>query len=205
MTEHTLPAQLVELEKLWRDIKIPAVEFLAEPASKADLDGITLVTGCSPPSEAYSWWRWHNGLARIPDADASAYEIGPGYRLLSLTEAVDEYRSRRRVAADLAADRKNGATPDTWWHPSWFPLVRQASGEATLACDCSSPATDIAPVLAVEWTRPDGWQKPVTLSIAELVSHWLDAINTGTWSYDHHRRRWARHSGGSLHAPPEIL
>jgi hypothetical protein len=75
--------------------------------------------------------------------------------------------------------------PDRWWSRSWFPITTSASGN-TVACDCSTGAAAATPIRVVDWhaaTEP-GAHLPRARSFGEMVSWWIEAIDTGVLAYD---------------------
>jgi hypothetical protein len=125
-------------------------------------------------------------------------KLGPGREFLSLSQAVDEYEQRRRMAVDAAAHARHSglsdmADPDWWWHPSWFPVV--TAGGPTFACECAIAEGQPCPILVVNWHEAAEWHLPEgspikARSFGEMVQLWLKAFDCGAWGFDDSEERW---------------
>jgi hypothetical protein len=144
--------------------------------------------GLRLPDEARTWWAWHDGVsAAVPFG--AARELGPGLPFLPLEEAAALYRHARKQAVDVAAERA-----DYWWRPSWFPITERR-GE--IRCDCSVPANVPTPIY---WAYShdhdaEGLTKPRVHSFGTMVRWWIDALETGAWTYDTDAHRWTHNPG----------
>jgi hypothetical protein len=181
---------LVALESRWRGQGWPGLERRRRGLREKEIDAATSPLGLRLPLEARRWWGWHDGLSVAPDMPRKDHELGgPGFVYLTLADAVDVYTRMRGIAKELAAT----SGPDTieadgLWHPMWFP-VTEASHGGIVACDCTDPTAMRTPIRAVHW-------KNVVLgkirarSFGEMVTWWIEAIDSGAWRYDAEVAAW---------------
>jgi len=114
------------------------------------MDAITAPLGLRLPDEARVWWGWSNGAPRHPS----------GLPYLPLEEAVDLYRSVRRMADDVAGGAPAGAahaSADFWWERAWFPITRSGHG-STVACDCGVARGEPTPIRVIDWENVSGFR-----------------------------------------------
>jgi cell wall assembly regulator SMI1 len=188
------PDLLDRLEDLWRRQQAPLVEGLQAGLPESVIDELTAELGIRLPSEARTWWQWHNGAAAHGPL-AAHRELGPGFAFLSLDEAVALYRRMRAMFEDIW--RAEGPeTIDYWWRPSWFPITER---RGPVRCDCAVP--DDAPT-PIYWAYShdhdaDGLTQPKVESFGTLVSWWIDALERRAWHFNHETDRWQHH--------PELL
>ena len=178
---------LARLDHAWETAGAP-VGYLARPGlSGAEIDALVLPLGLRLPVEARLWWEWHDGTDR--DASVTSIEgnlLGPVLRLLRLDDAVNAYRSACQLANDAAGE--SGMAPQQWREGSWFPVVSTLH-DSLFAVDCSVPAGQVSAVRVVE--AADEHRSVVrSSSLTEVVSFWVDAIETGGWAYDQQGACW---------------
>jgi hypothetical protein len=98
---------------------VPFDERSAPGLSDDQMESAIAPLGLLLPDEARTWWRWRNGQVDRLDG-----LFCPGFRPLSIQEAVEHYRFMRRIAKDTAepglATRE---TAEELWAPQWFPLA----------------------------------------------------------------------------------
>jgi cell wall assembly regulator SMI1 len=111
---------------------------------------------------------------------------GSAFFFLPLAEAIEQYRSSRRVAEAAARDADE---VDRLWHPSWFPITVTGYG-AVIACDCSVAPEAPTPIRLVDWGHNERSDVPVADSFGQMVIWWIEAIETGAWWYDAGLGRW---------------
>jgi cell wall assembly regulator SMI1 len=174
--------QLERLEALWAEQHAPLVEHLQPGLTDEEIGTELEPLGLRVPCEAAIWWGWHGGVLSGRPSDMG----GPVFRFLTLGDAVQEYRSSRRVA-EYAARTEDEA--DHLWHPSWFPITNTGYG-AVIACDCSVAEGAPTPIRAVHWGHNEESDVPVAESFGQMVGWWIDAIERGAWRYDMSLGRW---------------
>jgi hypothetical protein len=180
-----LPDLLTEVDVQWDRLGLDVNRFAApgihEVAVRSELGAIS----SRPCQEAVEWFAWHNGPLAAP------IEIAPsGFDLLSIKEAVAEHLSRRRMAADAAADMGDPDFPaSAYFRDTWLPIGR-IGGAAVLAIDLAGDAVS-APVYNVDWQDLIGSGRPAAASLAEVVKLWLAVLRgdyyrwvDGRWQYD---------------------
>jgi cell wall assembly regulator SMI1 len=143
------------------------------------------------PQEARLWWRWHDGvtLVRAPSIQRT---IGPGFEYLPLAEAIVQYHRCRDAAREVASTPGQSPpvnNPDHWWAPHWFPVTLTGYG-GVVACDCSVDDALRTPIRMVWWAGRESYADPVTQSFGEMVSWWIDAMETGAWHFDTGHGEW---------------
>jgi cell wall assembly regulator SMI1 len=185
------PALLGALEDRWRSHRIPLIERLQPGVSAEEIDEVTSRIGVRLPVEARQWWQRHNGVA-ARDIRYSRERIfaGPGFEYLPLAEAVERYRSLRRLAVEAAHDQvSNGLTEAEWWNPAWFPITVAANGRV-IACDCSVSEGLPTPIRSIKWGQDESWQEPRAASFGQVVCWWLEAFDAGAYGYDAANGAW---------------
>lgn len=180
-----LPGLLAELDVEWARLGLDVNRFVARGIDEASVRSELTAISPSPCREAVEWFAWHNGPV------AASIQIAPsGFDLLSIHESVAEQLSRRRLAAELAADINDPEFPTSaFWRDTWLPIGR-IGGAAVLAVDLAGDALS-APVYNVDWQDLIGSGRPVAASLAEAVKLWLTVLNgdyyqwiDGEWQYD---------------------
>jgi hypothetical protein len=109
---------------------------------------------------------------------------------LSISGAVQEYKTMRGLAKTLAEDDPGPMARDRLWDPHWFPITVAEYG-AVVACDCSDPSAQRTPIRPVHWGSQVGGEIRAR-SFGEMVTWWLDAIDRGAWWYEPAEERWNR-------------
>jgi cell wall assembly regulator SMI1 len=174
--------QLERLEALWAEQGAPLVEHLRPGLGANEVENQLAPLGLRLPSEAALWWGWHDGVpSREPGVMGGSY-----LRFLTLADAVEEYRSSRRVAEQAAGIAESA---DRFWHPSWFPITNTGSG-GVIACDCEVASGAATPVRFVHWGHKEDSEVPVADSFGQMVAWWIEAIECGAWRYDNDLERW---------------
>ena len=167
-----------DLKQRWRDQGAPLVNHLRPGLSDDEMDALTAEVGIRLPAEARVWWAWHDGGENRGQPGDRALEMGPGHSFLSLAEAIHGCRMWRRVYEDF---------DPPIWQPGWLPIT---SSEREVVIDCGVGSDDPIPVYSVfsqAFTEDD---PPAAGSMGELVEIWIDAIDSGAWSYDQSAQRW---------------
>ena len=108
------------------------------------------------------------------------------HRFSRLEDAVAAYLYACELA-DEAADQ-SGMAPQEWWDRSWFPVVSTLH-DSLFAVDCSMPEGHLSPVRVVE-AADEERLKVRTSSLTEVVSFWVEAIESGGWAYDGDNGHW---------------
>lgn len=180
--------QLETLRTLWVAQGAPIAQRLRAPLSDAEIDKVTESIGVSLPSEARTWWGWHDGAE---SDEAVGAELGPDLRFMSLSEAVDQYRFWR----GLFEEEWKGLTddfyddPDYWWRPSWLPVTERSGAiRIETAVNPGQPS----PVYWAYFADHDaqGLARPRVSSMGEMVDWWIEALEAGSWAFDPGKQRW---------------
>ncbi len=180
-----LPELLAELDVEWRRLGLDVDHSLAPGVPNEVSHAELAVISSAPCEEAVEWFAWHNGPSAAP------IEMAPsGFDMLSITEAMAERSSRRRLAADAAADMDDPDFPvAAYWRDSWLPIGR-IGGAAVLAVDLAADAVS-APTYNVDWEDLIASGQPAMSSLVEVVQLWLTVLRgdyyrwiDGHWQYD---------------------
>lgn len=192
-----VPMMLTEpmLERLfegWRHAGAPIVQSLRPGLDEREIDATTSELRLRLPVEARTWWAWHDGAS----STMTSHALGLGFLYLPLSKAVALYRQWRAIAHEsvdpASLDPERDA--DDIWHPSWFPISKGGDG-TTVACDCSVDEGAPSPIRSVHWSKRVGRSAvPVADSLGTVVSWWIEALEDGTWTYDHKRQGWNSNS-----------
>ncbi len=184
---------LRELEERWATRHVPLAGRLSPGLSASEIEALMAPLELRLPEEAFLWWSWHDGAPPGSLGQDQDRWLGPGMAYIPLAEAAARYRQRRELARRASETSEvDDWTADAWWHPTWFPLIGYDVG---IACDCSVPAGWPTPIRAVDWhgfERIDDLATVRAASLGEMVNWWIEAIDTGAWSYDA-QRGWERH------------
>lgn len=95
-------------------------------------------------SEVHDYFAWRNGL---PADRAHEEELFPDAVMLSLDEALADYRALCDVAAQVA--RQAGVPADTIWNERWLPLFRHPAGGAYHVTVGADVSVERAPIVSV--------------------------------------------------------
>jgi cell wall assembly regulator SMI1 len=177
------PELLDGLKELWAREGAPVLQHLRPGLAPEEIDALTEPLGVRLPTEARTWWGWHDGVSGTVALGVQR-ELGPGLPFLPLGDAVALYRHALQQAAEVAGDQA-----DYWWRPSWFP-VTERSGE--IRCDCSVEDGSPTPIY---WAYShdhdaDGLANPKVESFGTMVTWWIEAVESGAWRYSAEARRW---------------
>ena len=123
-----LRAVLERIDSKWRalgaTVGLAARPGLSEEAIRSVLGEI----GLEATPEVLTWFGWHDGVDVESSWSRDVRDVGDGFFLISLAEAVDKTLSLRRLAeAEFPSD------PDSCWPRSW--LLIQWGGGADLAVE----------------------------------------------------------------------
>jgi cell wall assembly regulator SMI1 len=175
-------SQLQRLEMLWAEQSAPIASHLRPGLSVEEMGAIVAPLGFGLPTEAQTWWGWHDG---VEESEVGVIG-GPHLRFISLKDAVAQYHSSRALAEGAAL---GPGEADRIWHPSWFPISDTGSG-GVVACDCSVAPGSPTPIRMVHWGHKEDSDEPVADTFGEVVSWWIAAIERGAWWYDAGAGRW---------------
>ncbi len=173
--------QLERLLDRSRNAGAGVVGRLRPGLSDDQMDRLTAPLGLRLPSEARTWWGWHDGTDGGPDRLAADIELGPMLEFLTLSEAVDLYRMKREVGAEVRPEE-----PDWYWHRTWLPITRYGK----IACECEVPEDAASPILGLDHEINGDFDRPIAESWGQMVSWWIDEFERGAWYFDSERRRW---------------
>ena len=95
-------------------------------------------------SEVHEYFAWHNGLR--PDRQAE-YELFPEAVMLSLDEALTDYRTLCDIASSIS--KQAGVPASMVWDERWLPLFRHPAGGAYHVTVGSAAGAAQAPILSI--------------------------------------------------------
>jgi SMI1/KNR4 family protein SUKH-1 len=173
----------------------PVVDLLRPGLGDEELDATLQEIGLQPSSEARVWWGWSGGVPASAVRFSDERSVGPGRDFFEPAEALELYRQVRQIAEQLAADAStfalgtDRATADWWWQPGWLPITTNGAG-TTIACDCSVPDGKPSPMYAVNWGARENFYEPSASSFGEMLTWWLEALDSGAWRYESDDARW---------------
>lgn len=168
----------------------------AEPGLPPD-EAQTLVAplNISLPLEARNWWGWRNGVS---PASGRAAMMLSRWEWLSLADAVAECKVLRAMAREVEE-----LPYEQIWADGWLPVCRE---KGSVVLDTAVRDDGPCPVRIWWPDAPDA--PPVLPSMGELVLLWIEAIDSGVWSYDRagdnwilddaHLNRWAAVKFGAI-------
>jgi hypothetical protein len=175
--------------------RTPVLERMRVGIERDELEDALQVIGLRPSREVEVWWAWSGGVPAVAGRSADERSVGPGREYLEPLEAVQVYRQTRSIAEELAADaaefapNTDRASVDWWWNPSWLPITFNGAG-TTIACDCSVADGEPSPMHALNWSVPDNFHEPGSASFGQMVTWWIEALDSGAWRYDPEAARW---------------
>jgi SMI1/KNR4 family protein SUKH-1 len=175
--------QLEALKARWRAQEVPLLDRLQPGLSDERMDELTGALGLRLPTEARTWWRWHNGVKMTGGLKVLG-ELGPGRWFYSLEDAVNLYRFMRKITAEIWEDEA-----DFHWRPEWFPIT---DAYGPIRCDCSVPEGAVTPIYWAFSHDYDerGLTDPRVPSFGTMVDWWLEALDAEWWHYDRSRENW---------------
>lgn len=100
--------------------------------------------------EVHDYFEWRNGLRLGRDRDE---ELFPGAVMLSLDEALADYRSL--VAMAQQVESQAGVPAASTWDERWLPLFRHPAGGAYHVTIAGTAAAATAPIYVVTLQDPD--------------------------------------------------
>jgi len=95
-------------------------------------------------AEVHDYFSWRNGLRLDRDTE---YELFPEAVMLSLDEALTDYRMLRDVAQQIS--RQAGVPESTVWDERWLPLFRHPAGGAYHVTVGGPSVVPHAPILSI--------------------------------------------------------
>ena len=172
---------LAGLEERWQRLGVALIEGLQPGIPVEDMDALAAPLGLGLPPEARTWWGWHDGVRRgVPPR-----MNGAGWAFLTLDSAVAETAWRRELWLSVA-----GEDAERFWSTRWLVLSTNMHG-AAIVIDALDDGAATSAVRYIETEAPAGSSvEPATRSMGEMVTWWLDAIDSGAHSYDTNRRQW---------------
>ena len=176
--------QLIKLESILAAQDAPVVQHLQPGASSTALTTVEGFLGMPVPDELRQWWEWHDGTDIQPHERAEKGLVGPLFQILSTARAIEFSRKLRGFAVEDAAD-----DPDELWGSTWIAIGSQGR----VACECNVEKSAPVPVLNVDYHKVDRPGETAAHSLGEMVSWWIEALESGAWRYDPEHDRWDRH------------
>lgn len=182
MTTNNLVDLLTALEEEWRRQGAPIADLLAPGLTDQDIDALVDPVGLRLPQELRVWWRWHDGLAHVPDAWPEG-SIGPGdWHPMSLREAVDRYREELPDRPDPAGD--------LYWRATWFPFAIMSNDVLFVDTAATSPDGEAAPVRYRAWFGWFNYEVDQAPSLTATVQKWLRALREGYFWWEPREHVW---------------
>jgi hypothetical protein len=181
----------VMLERLsghCRTLGAPVAESLRPGLSEPEMHALVAPLGLRLPTEARVWWAWHDRA----ESTSLAHSLGNGIVSLRLEQAVARHLDNRKIAEQIADDRPTPVRADDYWPPQWLTLA-VAAGLGEIVCDCSVAEGEPTPIRLSDFEFPEDSQVPLAPSLGTLVGWWLDALDSGAWTYDVASRTWRDH------------
>lgn len=185
------------------DVPILGTELIAEYETKLREQGVPLDEWSSPgitaeeqemavepiglhlPTEARTWWAWHNGCPRY---GLSKLVAPVGEKMLTISEAVEVYREYRDIVQNLVEpDVPALANPDDRWDPSWLPIL---GPQVPTVIDCRDSNGDATPVRSINLQYVEESKEIGSPSLGQMMRWWIGAIDGGAWCWDTEKREW---------------
>jgi len=127
-----------------RRVEAPLASQLTEGLSRDVIAARLSTLPVRVATEVHAYFEWCNGLR----ADrAQEVELFPDAVMLSLDEALAEYRALCDVAAQVS--RQAGVPADTIWHERWLPLFRHPAGGSYHVTVGADVMIERAPIVSV--------------------------------------------------------
>lgn len=170
-------ALLLDLEQRLLAVQPSIQARLAPGLDETEMEALTDPLELRIPPEGRVWWSWHNGISS--GTGATSEGLVRAFFLLSLADAVETYYERQRIAGEIV-----GADPSELWPRNCLPFAVDGGG-GVLTIDCSDPVSRSSPIVAVDWHGPRPF--PRADSLGQVVTWWIDAIDTGIYEFDRER------------------
>jgi cell wall assembly regulator SMI1 len=184
-----LTEQLLEqLGERWRREKAAIADQLKPGLCDSDIDRLAEPLGLLVPTEARTWWRWHNGAGK------AFIVMDGGKAFWSLQDALAHAALMRRIAYDVTqpyhlSDADADAMARTVWDWDWLPLCNDGVGGGLVIDAGADQRVDVSPVLYRD--RDSGSSaSPLAPSLGALVSRWIEVLDTGAATWNLAARRW---------------
>jgi cell wall assembly regulator SMI1 len=153
-------------------VEAPLRQWLADGLSRPQIDAALGGLPVSLADEVYEYFTWRNGLRADRDME---YELFPGGVMLSVEEAIADYRQLLQTASVIA--QQTGLPPSQIWDERWFPLFRNAAGgdyHVTIG-GTQPPATAPLYLVMNEERRADAVAFDSLTTLIETVAACFDA------------------------------
>ena len=140
-------ALLDELKARWREQGAPIAGQLQPGIDDATMAEITAPLGLTVPSEARTWYRWHNGATET-EGRTDAKMGGMGWRFLSLQRSIALVHKHRGLALEAWNGDQTQAKRGFWW--TWLPLADNPHGGVMFVDGSAAPDPPKTPVRYTE-------------------------------------------------------
>jgi cell wall assembly regulator SMI1 len=179
---------LEELKRRWQRQRAPLLARLRPGLSSDAMDALTEPLGLHVPSEARTWWGWHDGAVSDGRSDSQVMG-GQNYRFISLHEAVTECLENRQGAKVAVAGTALEA--EVMWSRRWLPIVGTNAHGGLLVVDGTDPNAHATPVYYSEPAEPAAPDDmPDTPTLGQVVQWWIEAMDDGAFVYDAEAGCW---------------
>jgi cell wall assembly regulator SMI1 len=168
----------------WEEQRAPVLTKLRPGLSGDAIDRASAACGLTLPTEARTWWGWHDGT----NTTTATYAIGLDLLYLPLEKALAVYKRQLNVTQRVA-NGDDSLAPEDVWPENWLPLSVKGNG-AMMVCDCGVPDGAPTPIRHVDHEFFNEARHPVARSFGTVVSWWIDALDRGAWTYNADLRRW---------------
>jgi hypothetical protein len=180
---------LTAYEQVLRGQGIPVDQWRKPGLTSTEIQKTLDAIGLHAPIEARTWWEWHNGA----NPDGQDRVFGPWRDCLSLERAVAKYRQSRWIAEQSADDDLPSPMndPDFRWNPAWLPIIGTGLQSAI---GCSVAEDQPTPVRFIDFAdQPAEYAQDKAVSFGQLITWWIDAMNSGAWHYNQTQARCEVH------------
>lgn len=170
---------LASFEERLREHAPSLLERLAPGLEEPEMERLVARFDLELTSELRRWWGWRNGIPRTEIEYKTERSLGHNQVLIPLAEA-GEMRVRW-----CARELELSGSVD--WEAGWLPI-----GEASdfIVGDCSVARDAPTPILLLDGMSENP-RAPRARSLGELVSWWIEAIDSGAWTYRDRVAGWA--------------
>jgi cell wall assembly regulator SMI1 len=183
-------ALLDALLQRWRACGAPIAERLRPGLTRAEIRAMTEPLSLTLPEEALRWWEWHDGTFAAQFSVERALGAFGGLVHLTLAEAIELYGKRMRPQEEW--ERDTFEEDLVLWDRTWLPIATEDTGRV-IVCSCGDPSGVLSPVHALEWGEAASEVADRgTRSFGELVTWWIEALDSGGWHYDAGTRTWTQ-------------
>lgn len=172
-----VPSRLTTLIEHLTSLGSPFGRYMRPGRSDADVRAAVASFGLAPPTELIDWFGQFDGpdddAFQRADEQASALELFPGVRPLTLDQACELATELRAAAEDLGEDAEQ------FWRPNWFPIMVGPGSIFAVDCGPGAGAEEAQVWRSLSHPGPSETGR-VAGTLSEFLHRWIGELQAGS-------------------------